>query len=412
MEKNIDYKFYEENYDLEGKIIDKYDTLTLRAIYGDERLRDRFGRDIIYQRQKITTSWMKHCILFLNGEYWGMYELMEKLTPLFFKQHYGIPEKSLSIIKENEKDEGPEEECDKYLQISDQYSLFDLSDEKIYKEVEEYFDMDSFIEHYAIGIYFGTWDWPLQNQGMWKYFGDKIDGINYTDGKWRFMTYDLDFSMGMTFENYGGVEGYQYDNFKHIVNRRGNKPPTNLFISLLKNENFKNKFINLYCDFSNDVMNINRISSIINEYKENVSWIFANGKLRWWNDGKSTKLEGYVYNKNNFENVLLKYLETFFEQRGKYTLQHMKEYFKLKGELLDLTILIEGEGKVQINTIMPDFTKGKWTGKYFSGIPITLRAISENNKEFKGWTGDVDSNENNISLVMNNAITIKANFEI
>jgi len=52
MEKNIDYKFYEENYDLEGKIIDKYDTLTLRAIYGDERLRDRFGRDIIYQRQK------------------------------------------------------------------------------------------------------------------------------------------------------------------------------------------------------------------------------------------------------------------------------------------------------------------------------------------------------------------------
>ena len=339
-----------------------------------------------------------------------MYELMEKFTPLFFKLHYGIPKNNLSILKENEKEEGPQEECDNYLQLVEQYSLIDLPNEKNYKELEEYFDMDSLIENYAIGIYLGTWDWPLQNQGMWKYFGDKIDGVKYTDGKWRFMTYDLDFSMGMTFENYGGVEGYQYDNFRHIENRRGNTPPTNLFFSLLKNEIFKNKFINLYCDFSNYVMNINKISLIINEYKENVSWMFSNGKFRWWNDGKSSKLEGYAYNKNNFENVQLKNLQKFFEERGKYTVQHMKEHFNLKGELFELTILIEGNGKVQINTIIPEFEEGKWSGKYFSGIPINIIAITEDNKEFKGWTGDLDSDEKNISLNLNKALTIKANF--
>ena len=314
--KYFEHIFFEENYNLEKKIIEKYDTITLRAIYGDERLRDRFGRDIIYQRKSISTSWMKHCILFLNGEYWGMYELMEKLTPLYFEQHYGIPEKNLVVVKENEIDNGPQEECDKYLQINDQYSFYDLSNEKNYKEITEYFDINSFIENYAIGIYLGTWDWPLQNQGMWKYFGEKIEGNEFTDGKWRFLTYDLDFSMGITFENYGGVEGYQYDNFKHIERRRGNTAPTNLFLSLLKNEDFKNKFINLYCDFSNEVMNINRINPIINDYKEKVSWMFANCKFRWWNDGKTTRLEGYSFNKNNFENVQLKKLQTFFEQRG------------------------------------------------------------------------------------------------
>ena len=69
------------------------------------------------------------------------------------------------------------------------------------------------------------------------------------------MTYDLDFSMGLTFENYGGVEGYQYDNFRHIERRRGNTVPTNIFISLLRgNDIFRKKFINLYCDFANEVM--------------------------------------------------------------------------------------------------------------------------------------------------------------
>ena len=408
--KYFDYVFYEENYDLNGKVIDKYDSITIRAIYGDERIRDKFGRDIIYKRKSITTSWMKNCILFLDGEYWGMYELMEKLTPLFFEHHYGIPEDNLAIVKESEIDTGPEEECEKYLQIDEQYSLYDLSDDKNYKEIEQYFDMDSFIEHYAIGIYLGTWDWPLQNQGMWKYFGDKIEGNEFTDGRWRFMTYDLDFSMGMTFENYGGVEGYQYDNFKHIQRRRGNTPPTNLFLSLLKNENFKNKFTNLYCDYANDVMHINKISLIINDYKENVTWMLSNGKFRWWNDGKTTKLEGYAYNKNQFENKQLTYLDTFFKERSRNTLQHMKEFLGINGELVELTIIIKGKGKIKINTIEPEFKEGKWSGKYFSGIPINISVSKENSSEFKGWSGDVSSNEDSIEITMRKAMTIEANF--
>ena len=407
----FEYKFFEENYDLEGKVIDKYGSITIRGIYGDERLRDRFGRDIIHERKSVTTSWMKHCILFLNGEYWGMYELMEKVIPLFFQQHYGIPEEKLVVLKENEVEEGPQEECDKYLQIDEQFSLNDLSNDNNYKEVEQYFDLDSFAEHYAIGIYLGTWDWPLQNQGMWKYFGDKIEGNKFTDGRWRFMTYDLDFSMGLTFENYGGVEGYQYNNFRHIQNRRGNKPPTNLFLALLKNNEFKRKFINLICDYSNDILNIDRIKLIINEYKETVTWMFAYGKYRWWNDGKYSKLEGYSLNKNNFENVQLKYLETFFTQRGKNILPQMKEFLNINGDIVELTIKKEGEGKIRINnSIEPIFKDGKWTGKYFKGIQIYIAAIPENDKQFKGWTGDYESENLKFDLNMKDSMTLTANF--
>ena len=50
---------------------------------------------------------------------------------------------------------------------------------------------------------------------MWRYNGSKIDGNIYSDGKWRFMSYDLDHTLGETYEDFGGVEGYWYDNFQH-----------------------------------------------------------------------------------------------------------------------------------------------------------------------------------------------------
>ena len=407
----FEYKFFEENYDLEGKIIEKYERISLRAIYGNERIRDKFGRDIIYKRKAATTTWMRSCVLFLNGEYWGMYELMEKLDPLFFKQHYGITDNSLVIIKENEIDEGPEEECDNYLQKAEQFSFLDLSNKNNYKELEQFIDVDSFMEHYATGIYLGTWDWPLQNSGAWRSIGNKVEGNEYTDGKWRFITYDLDFSMGMTFENYGGVEGYQYDNFRHVENRRGNKIPTNIFISLLKkNDIFRNKFINLYCDFANEVMKKERISSILDRYNEKIASMLANGKARWWGSAFSNKLEGYSFMKNDYENEVYRKLNLFFQERGKYTLQHMKNYLNLKEELVDITISIKGEGKVQINTIIPEFKEGIWKGKYFTNVPIIITPITDNNKEFKGWTGDITTDEKVLTLSLNKATTIEANF--
>jgi hypothetical protein len=36
---------------------------------------------------------MKNGIVFLNGEYWGMYVISEKFTADFIESHYNIPKK-------------------------------------------------------------------------------------------------------------------------------------------------------------------------------------------------------------------------------------------------------------------------------------------------------------------------------
>ena len=67
----------------------------------------------------------------------------------------------------------------------------------------------------------------------------------------------------------------------------------------------------------------------------------------------------------------------------------MKVYMGLKGEPVDLEIEIIGRGKVQVNSIIitPNYQKGNWSGKYFTRIPISIKAIPEGGYKFIKWSG-------------------------
>ena len=88
----------------------------------------------------------------------------------------------------------------------------------------------------------------------------------------------------------------------------------------------------------------------------------------------------------------------------------MKSYLQLDGDLQEITIVKKGEGKIKINSITPEFKDGKWVGKYYSNIPITITAISSDSSKFQGWSGDSDSKEETITLDLKKATQITAEF--
>ena len=89
----------------------------------------------------------------------------------------------------------------------------------------------------------------------------------------------------------------------------------------------------------------------------------------------------------------------------------MKEYLDLNGELVELNIQIKGEGKIKINNILPELNEGKWSGKYFTNIPIIITAIPNEGTKFKEWSGDKTSTEESLEVTLNKEATIIANFE-
>jgi hypothetical protein len=198
---------FPDNYDINGKQITEYDSICFRSISEEVRTRDQFSLRLIKDRELQTTYAMKNSVLFLNGEFWGMYVITEKFSDQFFNSHYGIPKDDIVFLKEEDVKKGSQDEYTNLDNFMDLYSKKDLSDSKNYQDVCNLFDIDSFIDHYATNLYLVTFDWPNHNYGLWKNNGDKIDGNDFSDGKWRFMTYDIDYTLGATYADFGGVEG-------------------------------------------------------------------------------------------------------------------------------------------------------------------------------------------------------------
>lgn len=275
----IKFPLIDDNYTLDGSLIRKYDSVCLRSVSDEVRLRDGFSNKLIAGRENITTQNMQQCAVFLNGEYWGLYEMTEKFSDYFIESNYGINKNDVAMIKNGELEEGKQTECDNFMQFVNTYSKKDMTDSINYQAVCNYIDIDSMIEHYAAGLYLGTYDWPNYNYGVWRNTGKEIAGNPYSDGKWHFISFDFDYTMGATYENFGDVEGYAYDSFHHMNSKSG--VPTNLFIQLLKNQDFRTKFVNVYCDYANEVLTLEKANEMAELYSQEYTEQLANTTVRW-----------------------------------------------------------------------------------------------------------------------------------
>ena len=399
----IETDIFKDNYDINGNLITSYKGLSIRSIYDNSRIRDIIGRDIFNSRKGLTYTNMKFSVLFLNGEYWGLYILQERLSDDFIEKNYLIPSDNVVLAKDNEIEDGLEEEYNKFKEFCIEYSKKDLTDEKIYEEIKNFIDINSLIELFATGIYIGNNDWPGKNDGMWRNIGEKLEGNEYSDGKWRFLIYDLDYSMNSY--------SVSTDSFNHALSRINRAEINSLFLSLLNNNtDFQNRFVNIYCDYANEVYSPQKVKKILEKYKDKYIELVPYTLLRWGRSNFDSKLEGFANCKSKYLNDIDS-IANFYENRPKFTLQHMKDFIGLKGDVVDLTIEIKGKGNVQINSIIPDIKNGKWTGKYFSRIPIKIKAIPQVGYYFKNWGGYIESIQQSDEIILFESQTIIAFFD-
>ena len=69
------------------------------------------------------------------------------------------------------------------------------------------------------------------------------------------------------------------------------------------------------------------------------------------------------------------------------------------------------EHNVTINVVGEGTVTGANTGTYLEGTELTLTATSSAHYEFTGWTGDVTSTDNPLTVTVNSDMTITANFQ-
>lgn len=259
-----------------------YDKLMLRTGgQGDSyhtKMRDFFCQSLVSDRN-IGIQKAKPCIVFLNGEYWGLYNLQETIGTGYIRAHYGVAPEDVVIIKNGELKEGEEEYLKEYNDLLSFICENDISDEMNYKKVEEKIDIQSMIDYYAFEIYVGNVDAFSNNVAIWR--SKKKGEGDYEDCKWRWLAYDIDESCGLNDDMCSADIDSFVDGHWRDSNPIGGD---DLFSALIQNPDFKMRFVNTFIEMAENNFNYEDVSSKLQAFADLYSTAVINSQVRFRGD--------------------------------------------------------------------------------------------------------------------------------
>ena len=417
----MDYGKGEVEYDLfEGKstkeknnkVIDTFDGFTIRNGGNDNMagfFRDSVNQSLVGDRD-MTTQATSECILFIDGEFWGIYQLMEKYNSDYFKSHYGIKKNDVAFIKNGTLEDGKDQDLSDWNSLLSQIASADMTSDAAYQQIAQKLDIQSFIDYFAAQIYWANHDWPNNNTGVWR--ADTVDESNpYADGKWRMVLFDTEYSanladkvneVGPTYNSFSQFGGGGMGGWGGFMGGGGSI--SGAFTNLMKNAEFKKQFELSFMDMANYNFDTNKTTAAINYYKG-----FKQQILDTYKRFPSSK---HTHNESTFDQDY-QLLETFYNSRYSNITSMMKSYMSLTGSLATVTVGNDGsKGTLKLNTIKFDDSMSTWSGKYFTDYPVTVKAEAKEGYRFDHWevsgAAVSDTTSDEITVPVSEGVTIKA----
>jgi hypothetical protein len=139
-------------------------------------------------------------VLYLNGEYWGMYQIYERFDEHFLSTYYDLDTDSVDIIGDYAGNPAEGSNVD-YLKLYEFIKNNDLTIPENYTRVKDWIDINNLIDYLLLHIYIANFDWPVQNMKLWR---SQREG-----SKWRWVIFDSDAAL---------IE-QEYNMFHHALNK-------------------------------------------------------------------------------------------------------------------------------------------------------------------------------------------------
>ena len=423
-QRGLDYIIrdqYGYNYGIQDKLFttkdrDSFQRLILKAAANDNypftwgnpaHIRDSYVHSLS-QIGDLRMDERSHesCVLYVNGEYWGVYDIREKVDDLDFTDYYyDQPKGYVEFIKTWGATwvefGGYPEVLDTWNTLKDFIINNDMSDSENYDYVKSVYNTGSLIDYFILNSYVVCMDWLNWNTGWWR--GTHPNGDKK---KWRYILWDMDATFGH-YTNYTGIPDTSADADPcnpETLGDPGGQGHVPILNSLFENEEFTSDYINRYADLSNTIFSCDFMISHLDSLVNIITPEMPQQIQRW--GGSYQEWEENVQ-------ILRDYI---LERCSDEFIEGMEECYDV--EALDVTIIIEGGGEVEINSIDLDPNTSPWTGVYYSGLPISLSASGSNDVLFNFYwevvDGDLvldDPTNPDIIFNLDSPITIIAHFD-
>lgn len=330
------------------------------------------------------------CIVFINGEFWGIHNIRERYDRHYITSHHGVEDVDLLEIT-GEIAEGDDVA---WKELQNYVASHDLREAEAYGFVASRVDLDNFIDYNLIQIFCQNCDWPSVNCRFWR--------PRTPDGKWRWMLFDTDagFAMNST------AEAARHDTLAFACAAGGTKYPnadhaTRLLRGLLRNRDFRSRFVNRMADFLNSRFQSATIIAQIDQKQAAIAPHIGEHLRRW---GRTLTVTGWERQ--------VDMMRQFATLRPDQIRSHFVRFFGLSGTCsVTLRTSGSGSGAIRINTLTITPDRLPWEGIYFQDIPVEVEAIPSPGSVFAGWEGIAATGPSAV-LDLPATLSLTARFEV
>ncbi len=315
------------------------------------------------------------CIMYVNGVYWGVYEIRERPDDHDYTKYYYKQDKfNLQYVLtwgSTWAEYGGQQAIDDWNDIKNYILTNNMADASKYAHVDSVFNIKSLVDYYIVNSYTVCSDWLNYNTGVWR--GTDTTGKHK---KWGYLLWDNDATFAF-YINYTGIP----DTSATALPCDAETSPTiddpeshmAMLNQLNQNPDFHQYYISRQADLLNTVFSCDNMLSYLDSYTALIDPEMTRHSTRW--NGTYAEWQSNVQR-----------LRYFIERRCA-SIQNtgMTQCYNLSGPY-DVTLKsnLANAGTIKINSLQIDTLP--WHGKYYEGVTTTLLAQPKVGYTFDNWT--------------------------
>ena len=351
---------------------DRFESFILRASGGDQYA--TFFRDAMMQR--LVTGQMdmdadkqayQPAIVFLNGQYWGIHNIREKVDAGFIDQNHGYDETEIDFLEF--RDTVIEGSNTAYRAMVNYIDSNDMNNPLHYDFVKSQMEVDQFMDYWLAEIYFANTDWPSNNIKFWR----------PQTGKWRWILFDTDSGFDLA-----DADKYNLDTLTPTTTlpSTGSTWPTRISRNLVNNTEFRQEFIQRFATHLSITFAPTRVIAIIDEMQDVLEPEMP-AHIAKWRDPSGWNGIQFLW----FWEDKVEIMRAFANQRPNHIYTHLQNRFPTDTAdgTADLTLTTQDPSMGHILVHDVQVPTSPFTGRFFRNLPIRLEAVANPGYRFVEW---------------------------
>lgn len=359
----LNYKLFENND------VQKFSAFLLRNGGNDYNLayfRDGLAVNLLKNKMDIDYQDYKACVVFLNGDYYGICEIREKLDENYVSARHLLNSESIDYIEDSlQVIKGKKF---RFQELMNFIKTSDISDSANYQYVASKTDLSEYINYMIHKIFIGYYIVQHNN----RYWRD-----NDTDRKWRWIAADMEHAFGQL-----SGDNYMDNTLEKLLTDTINLPEwsTFMFKKLLQNPEFKDEFIQRSAAYLQTIYQPQQSIAVLDSMQAKFEPQMTR-HISLWSSPPSLN----IWKQN------IAFIRTFLQKRPEYLRKHIADVFNIQ-DSAKLNLKISGHGKVLVCDAAFSDTLNEIY--FFKNTRIRLKAIPNKGFRFVGWQNTGITNEN------------------